>query len=111
MVDGTTIQYSENSIRSGDKMKSSVEWNGNNLSGFTALPGGYRLYTGEFVNRSDYKECRWWTSTNYDNHNAFFIGLDDNHIMNIDCQGEPGYTGCGYYVRCIKDLPTSEKSK
>ena len=49
----------------GQKMKSTSGWfsngNGTNSSGFTALPGGFRLYLGSFSNIGLYGY--WWSAT------------------------------------------------
>ncbi|HNZ71425.1 MAG TPA: fibrobacter succinogenes major paralogous domain-containing protein, partial [Prolixibacteraceae bacterium] len=45
----------------------------NNSTGFTALPGGYRHYDGDFysIGEGGY----WWSSTEYDESSAYRRGL------------------------------------
>ncbi len=70
----------------------------NNSTEFTALPGGYRVYTGPFFSLG--YSGHWWSSTAaiarsswrrslYYNENIFKRDYYDNT--------------CGFYVRCLKD--------
>jgi uncharacterized protein (TIGR02145 family) len=74
-----------------------------NGSGFTALPGGYRGYTGDyqFIAYTGY----WWTVTGYDANNAYFRGLYYNvkYDHNLTNSMKAGFT-----VRCLKGLPTAK---
>lgn len=80
----------------GDKLKSSLYWDGSNSHGFDGLPGGYRLLDGRFYGADIFG--RWWTSTTSGNR-AWRRHLDPN---------QPGIfrsihdTGFGYSVRCVK---------
>lgn len=92
----------------GEKMKTVTGWkahvnnfsNGNNISGFGGLPGGYRFKNGDFYYMGSFGY--WWSSTqdNTDSNNAFYrdqsynkgnLGRDSNEKKN------------GLSVRCIRD--------
>ncbi|MCK5815837.1 MAG: hypothetical protein KAH07_07830 [Flavobacteriaceae bacterium] len=69
-----------------------------NTTGFTALPSGYRAYTGEFVKLTE--EGYWWSSTedsngNYGNRKLSF---DSTKIWSFNDNKKYGFS-----VRCIKD--------
>lgn len=71
----------------------------NNSSGFTALPGGVRLYnTGNFYDI--YNNGYWWSSKAFDTDRASWLYLrnDDVKVTN-----QNGNKGNGLSVRCIKD--------
>jgi uncharacterized protein (TIGR02145 family) len=70
----------------------------NNKSGFTALPGGYRLSGGTFDDFGNYGG--WWSSTEYDTSLAgtrtlYYgdYGLNDDYHYKVD----------GFSVRCLRD--------
>lgn len=69
-----------------------------NESGFTALPGGYRVTSGAFRNIriSGY----WWTSTESLSTDAWYRSLNYNY-SNIDRTGAGKKSGLS--VRCIQD--------
>lgn len=86
----------------GIKLKSDTGWadkgNGNNISGFSALPGGYRYFGGLFFNAG--LDGGWWTSTEsgegfamlrylYSVHNNIFTNRLNSKL--------------GMSVRCVKD--------
>ena len=84
-----------------EKMKfggsDSIAWengNGNNSSGFNALPGGYRDINGNFSRIGNYGI--WWSNSSIDEDraSAFSISSIDNFI--IKSEHEKGY---GYSVR------------
>ncbi len=80
----------------GDKLKSSLNWDGSNTYGFAGIPGGYRLKSGGFYGLDIFG--RWWTSTTRENR-AWRRHLDP---------GQPGIfrsihdIDFGYSVRCLK---------
>ena len=88
----------------GDKLKSVTGWaqdgNGNNETGFNALPGGIRAYEGGFSDIDEWAE--FWSSTaSYDRttHNW-------NRYLTYDIQeiGRWGFAlPYGLSVRCVKD--------
>ena len=83
----------------------SYSGNGNNSSGFTALPGGYRMQWGDF-NGSLGRSCLWWSATkvkigSFELENVIFFSCNQ-----VDGPMSSGYTmnlGEGAYIRCIKD--------
>jgi uncharacterized protein (TIGR02145 family) len=72
--------------------------NGNNKSGLSLLPGGYRDNDGSFYRGGTYGF--FWTATEYDGINAFYCSFP-----NVGFQRDySGYSkGDGISVRCIKD--------
>jgi len=73
--------------------------NGNDLFGFSALPGGTRDNTANFYAAGEYSF--WWTSTRsytISGIDRVFIALSNNPIRNIN-----DYLGNGNSVRCLKD--------
>lgn len=70
-----------------------------NSSGFTALPGGYRVSGGGFANLSDH--ALFWSATESTVWNAWGLDLFSNYAT----AGQGIYTKpCGYSGRCVKDL-------
>jgi uncharacterized protein (TIGR02145 family) len=93
----------------GDKMKANFGWNnngnGNNSSGFSALPAGSRL-GGTFDGLGE--TTRYWSTTEYINitHFAFSRTLDSNHsgVGWFNCNHYYGFPkDFGLSVRCIRD--------
>lgn len=98
-----------------DKMRSASDWkapyggnnNGNNSSGFNALPGGQMGYSQ--THGPHFKDLQsegyWWSSTiteQYRELDAAFsimLGYNGNQIY----FGDGEYQISGYSVRCIKD--------
>ncbi len=70
-----------------------------NSSGFTALPGGYRMADGAFDGSSWTKAGLWWTST-VNASEAWYYGIyyDSTNLGRADEQ-----KGLAYSVRCVKD--------
>ena len=84
----------------GLAMKSSADdlpsWDGDNSSGFSGLPGGYRDLDGDYVSPS---KGRWWTSTEYGCgawHRDLFPN-NDALLLSSYCNR------AGFSVRCLKD--------
>jgi uncharacterized protein (TIGR02145 family) len=77
--------------------------NGNNYSGFSALPGGERQWGGEFEYLNFYGY--WWSSTNEadGSNNAWYICLSNynGNVFRAISGGESMLGGLS--VRCIKD--------
>jgi uncharacterized protein (TIGR02145 family) len=85
--------------RTTGKTKSkNVSGNGDNTSGFNALPGG-KIYNGNFnsLGESGY----WWTSTEYRTGFSFYRALHHNKSTEIDGYFSENYNGLS--VRCVKD--------
>lgn len=94
--------YLGGSFFAGTKMKSTGGWNnngnGNNISGFTGLPGGLRSITEGF--RSEGSEGYWWSSTdNYPNSAWRRDIYADADIVSRHEMFKPE----GLSVRCLKD--------
>jgi uncharacterized protein (TIGR02145 family) len=97
--------WNENEFRGNDcgrKLKSTTGWisngSGTNLYGFTAIPGGYRSFSGLFDNKALY--ARFWTSTEYSPGYSYYRYLYDanpgvfrNYFGNSNA----------FSVRCIKN--------
>ncbi len=85
----------------GLAMKSAADdlpsWDGDNSSGFSGLPGGYRDLDGDFVSPS---KGRWWTSTEYGCgawHRDLFPN-NDALLLSSYCNR------AGFSVRCLKNI-------
>jgi uncharacterized protein (TIGR02145 family) len=86
----------------GTKMKSTSGWdgggNGNNVSGFSALPAGDRNYGGYFSSVGSYGG--WWVATVYNTENAMQRSLFNNKVnVGRDTHNK----AVGISVRCVKD--------
>ena len=99
-VDSTLWGITGTSI--GTLLKASSGWNnggnGNNSSGFTAVPGGYRVNTGIFSKIGNYGI--WWTSTENDTTFAWHCDLDCNNakVMRTTTMKKLGFS-----VRLVRD--------
>ncbi|MCX6152803.1 MAG: IPT/TIG domain-containing protein [Candidatus Kapabacteria bacterium] len=93
-----------NSVAGGPlKETGTTHWSGPNTgatneSGFTGLPGGYRLGSGTFQ-RLNELGLHWTTST-YDASNAYEYHF---YYNNTTCTQGYQYNGMGLSVRCVKD--------
>ena len=90
-------------VNNAINFKSSIGWqdvNGDNKSGFTAYPGGYRNGLGGFKYLE--KAGIWWSSDNktYKEDNAIVFALYYNLA---ECTLEPYPQNNGLSVRCIKE--------
>jgi uncharacterized protein (TIGR02145 family) len=74
----------------------------NNKSGFSALPGGYRDYIGNFSNVGN--NVNWWNSVESSANNAWSrsLGYNYNYLFRNDSRKDYGFS-----IRCIKDNETS----
>ena len=85
----------------GTALRATFGWpnggNGTDDYGFTALPGDMRFDNGNF---SDFDFGYWWSSTEYNPTNAWFIGLYGNYnpIYQSNYSKQSGYS-----IRCLKD--------
>jgi uncharacterized protein (TIGR02145 family) len=85
------------------KLKSNSGWNyngnGTNSTGFSGLPGGYRVGNGTFgfIGKSGY----WWSSSKADTFSAWYRSL---HYLNGNLlrNGHSPKQG-GFSVRCLRD--------
>jgi len=70
----------------------------NNASGFTALPGGYRGTSGNFINLSN--GGYWWSSTEY---SSTYVWLRVLRYYNADVGLGRNTKEYGFSVRCVRD--------
>jgi len=86
----------------GRVLKSKSGWNGFNgidSLGFSALPGGYRIYNdGSFIN--DGIDGIWWTATEYGSGSAYDRGMGNS---GDDVFENGNDKDKGFSVRCIAD--------
>lgn len=86
----------------GSKLKATSGWynngNGTNISGFTALPGGYRNYYGTFYRIGKYGY--WWSATARYSNSAWhrYLGYDSSVV-----DRSSGGKKYGYSVRLVRD--------
>ena len=89
----------------GLNLKSTSGWNdngnGTDLFGFTALPCGYRVYDGSFINIGNY--TRFWSSTE---HLDIFVRVRHLRYLNHEIYRYNNNKDYGYSVRCLKDETT-----
>ena len=87
----------------GGKLKATSLWTNpdagtTNETGFTALPGGYKMYEGTFGDIGN--SGGWWSTTDSNDYNAKHMMLD-NYGSKASCS-EYGKE-IGYSVRCLRD--------
>jgi uncharacterized protein (TIGR02145 family) len=85
-------------------MKSQSGWNsggnGSNVSGFAAMPGGYRNYLSGTFGQAGVSGY-WWTATESIAPNAYYRVLNSGYTsVNRSIYGA---LTDGYSVRCIHD--------
>ena len=98
----------------GTVLRSNYDWSqrrGSDVYGFSALPGGYRDYSGKFVGGSsrDFEEYTFmWTAED----------VDDSFAYSVYMTSGVSSTGWNYSdkkdyrsVRCVRDEPASSSSK
>ena len=101
----TLITYLGGESVAGGKMKEAGEshWTSPNTgatneSGFTALPGGYRDFSGKFASIGF--NGSWWSSTVGYTNSAWYRGLNyDSSRVGRDYDGKAS----GFSVRCLRD--------
>lgn len=84
----------------GKHLKSTSGWsssNGDDLYGFTFLPGGIRSETGSFVNEGGFGYL--WSSSNADNLNAWWRRINNNTEQ---IRRDPSQKVYGNSLRCLK---------
>jgi len=72
----------------------------NNRSGFSALPGGYRNYLGNFKSIGD--NGHWWSATESGASSAYTYNLD---VAGGDLYWVVDNSAFGFSVRCVKGIP------
>jgi len=87
----------------GTKLKAKSGWNsngnGNDDYGFSALPGGYRNYNGNFYDVGN--SGNWWSSTEYDTNDAWIRSM---YYFNSKVSRYYYKKSWGFSVRCLRDL-------
>jgi uncharacterized protein (TIGR02145 family) len=84
-------------------LKSTNSWNSpnfgaNNSSNFTALPGGYRYFSGTYANVG--YNGYWWSSSELNTSNAWYRAMSNTNAT----VGRAGDSKrLGFSVRCMKD--------
>jgi uncharacterized protein (TIGR02145 family) len=85
----------------GGQLKHTTGWgsgNGTNTTGFTALPGGFRMADGTFMFAGD--DGYWWTGTSENDDMAWIRGMSTAfQMMYRDIWTKDS----GAAVRCIKN--------
>jgi len=72
-----------------------------NETGFTALPGGFRLPPGTFYSVGS--QGYWWSSTEYSTSNAWSQHMNFNISNLMRANDVNGIKRQGYSVRCLRD--------
>ena len=102
----TLTDYLGGTSVSGGKMKetgtehwSSPNTDATNESGFTALPGGYRYFNGNYIHQgySGY----FWSSTEYNGRGSAWYRL--LYYDGSDVSRSNYYKLCGFSLRCVRD--------
>jgi uncharacterized protein (TIGR02145 family) len=101
------VAYLGGAANAGGKLKETglAHWltpntGATNEMGFTALPGGIRLETGNFV--TIWENGIWWTSTEANpGVTAFYWYTGYNYSALMDATGNQKY---GFSVRCVRDV-------
>lgn len=101
----TLIDYLGGNNLAGGKMKETgnIHFTENlfasNTSGLSGLPGGLRYHNGLFSKISYH--CNWWTSSENEKPNAWFLSLNSNNDGKADKYSYSKMAGIS--VRCLKD--------
>jgi uncharacterized protein (TIGR02145 family) len=77
-----------------------------NETGFTALPGGYRLYSGSFLYIG--LNGFWWSATEHNATDAWLRYLYCNYSIVLKKEYDKEL---GFSVRCVKDEPSVTKAE
>ena len=96
------IEYYYRGFDAGANLKTTSGWydngNGTDLFGFSALPGGYRNYDGNFFSLGYYGN--WWSATEYNNSSVWYRTLRYSYdgVLRYYYYEENGFS-----VRCLRD--------
>jgi uncharacterized protein (TIGR02145 family) len=87
-------------VSNNDSGTVGIDISKNNRSGFSALPGGFRLERGDFFDVGYH--AYWWSATEYDASFAWRRSLyyDKNNLIRNHSTLRKG---CGFSVRLLKD--------
>jgi uncharacterized protein (TIGR02145 family) len=95
--------YIGDASTAGTKLKAKNGWssngNGTDDYGFSALPGGYRLFNGNFNTIGYYGY--WWSSTENSTTNAWYRSMRYNNSSVNRYNFDKSW---GFSVRCLRDL-------
>jgi uncharacterized protein (TIGR02145 family) len=95
---GKNIQgkYTPKTKRKVETKGGNIGWDGDNSSGFSGLPGGFRSYDGnfDFVGYDGY----WWSASEDDDTAAWSRWLHDSKLARYGFGNSNGFS-----VRCVKD--------
>jgi uncharacterized protein (TIGR02145 family) len=69
-----------------------------NTSGFNGLPGGYRLYTGDFAFKGIGIYAKWWMALEILSPLSYSLYCNDGFLRNFAVEKASGFS-----VRCVKD--------
>lgn len=109
-VGGTLVKSEDEEIvwwsDTGKKLKSTSGWkekegengNGDDAFGFSALAAGGRSYDSGYIQEG--VEAHFWSSTGYDDADAYYMGLYNFGDVAGLFGGE---NGSGFSVRCLQD--------
>ena len=101
----TVINYLGGEATAGLSLKNTSGWdnngNGNNQSGFTGIPGGYRVPSGGFMEIG--RTGAWWSSSESSIDSAWARDLQFDQGGKVGKLPVGNYKACGFSVRCIKD--------
>ncbi len=111
MSESEALKNQKRGVDTGIKLKSTQGWdkncNGNNSSGFNALPAGYRGNKGNFYGKGN--SANFWTSSKVSPYIAYERMLvwdkynkDKSYIGGDICRACSTFE-MGFSVRCIKD--------
>ena len=102
MTEAQTNTSGKRGTDQGTQMKATSGWynigNGTNFSGFSALPGGFRDFDGDFEKIEEFGT--WWSSTEYNAYAAWTRGL--TYGINGVYRNTPEEE-LGFSVRCVRD--------
>lgn len=73
----------------------------NNVSGFSALPGGCRYFSGDFGHQSN--NCHWWSATESNASKAWFRSLSYGADYLSKSISNGLSKSCGLSVRIVRD--------
>jgi uncharacterized protein (TIGR02145 family) len=90
------VTFAGGSYASTNKRLKSQDWDGTNDYGFSALPGGMRYQSGNYVELG--LRGNWWTSREED---ASYANYQRIYTSSMDEASY--YKSCGMSVRCVQD--------
>ena len=86
-------------IASTDLKASAPNWDGTDVLGFSALPGGRRWYDGSFNDLGVWGS--WWSATEYDAALAWYVFMGTGYTYVVELWY---YKSEGFSVRCVRNV-------